>query len=368
MRATFPRAALLALALSTVPAAASAEVELVPEVVDATVGVELGSAATAEDDPAVGRSTEVAAPIPFTMIGFELPDGVDAVEVRTATDDGDWSEWYELERIGPSEGPDPGTAEAEASRAASHTEVAWVGESTRFEVAVPAGASVTAADAVGSVVEATVLDTDGLSGGPVERQVGDVAAATSSAAPQPAIVSRAQWGAQAPRNDPSYAAGIDLTVVHHTAGSNDYTPEQAAGQVRGIQDYHRNTLGWSDIGYHVLVDRYGQLYEGRAGGLDQAVIGAHASGFNTGSFGISVMGNFEHVDAPQAAYDALYDAIAWKATIHGFDPLGTTPDRTYGGAPVRTVDGHRNVGQTVCPGLIQDRMWQIREQAAARMG
>ena len=115
----------------------------------------------------------------------------------------------------------------------------------------------------------------------------------------------------------------------------------------------------------MVVDRFGTLYEGREGGLGRGVIGAHAAGYNTGSFGISVMGNFVSVDAPQAAYETLANAIAWKAAIHGFDPLGTT-SRTAKGALVRTVTGHRDVGSTSCPGLIGDRLWWIRTAAAER--
>jgi uncharacterized protein with LGFP repeats len=156
-----------------------------------------------------------------------------------------------------------------------------------------------------------------------------------------------------------------MTVVHHTAGSNSYTREQAPGRVRGYQNYHRNTLGWTDIGYNALVDRYGTIYEGRAGGLDRGVIGAHAANYNTGSFGVSVMGNFASVDAPQAAYDALVRIISWKAAVHGFDPMGTT-NRTYNGNRLRTISGHRDMGQTACPGLIQNRMWWLRTESSKR--
>ncbi|MEX2503268.1 MAG: S-layer homology domain-containing protein, partial [Egicoccus sp.] len=92
---------------------------------------------------------------------------------------------------------------------------------------------------------------------------------------------------------------------------------------------------------------------------------AHASSYNVGSFGISVMGNFNNVDAPQATYETLADAIAWKAAIHGFDPLGTT-DRTAKGSYVRTITGHRDVGSTSCPGLISDKLWWLRLEAADR--
>src|SRR5439155_19508387 len=109
----------------------------------------------------------------------------------------------------------------------------------------------------------------------------------------PAIVSRSSWLADEKivRAKPLYAPVLKLAIVHHTASANDYTPAQAAAIVRGIEAYHVNGNGWNDIGYNFLVDRYGTVYEGRAGGIEKNVIGAHALGFNTGTVGISLIGN-----------------------------------------------------------------------------
>jgi hypothetical protein len=366
LRSLLLRAVVVAMVLTVVPPPASVQVIAIPEVVDSTVPVvipeeTLVQAGLGGKEP-LRRSAPIAAPHPFTMIGFELPDGVETLLVRARSPEGGWSEWFELDRLDADDGPDPDSEEAAADRSQRFSEPAWVGEADQFQVQLPAGSRGDAR------LNATVLDGDGLSGGPVERRRITVpTGAVTEAATRPAIVSRAQWGAQAPRSAASYASNnrVDMAVVHHTAGLNNYTREQAPGRVRSYQSYHRNTLGWKDIGYNALVDRFGVIYEGREGGLDRAVIGAHAGGYNTASFGVSVMGNFTNVDAPQAAYDALVRVIGWKAAIHGFDPLGTT-SRTYNGNRLRTVSGHRDMGQTACPGRIQDRMWWIRTEAEKR--
>lgn len=371
----------VAMALTVAPAPPQIEVVSTPKVVEESQPVQLSTASTVrtatpvnvEDEELVDRdpgtevfrSETIATTIPFSMIGFELPDGPEEVRVRAKLGDGaEWGEWHELERVEEDDRPDPGSDEAAQDRSHRFTEPLFVAEADRFQVevdadALPAGGEV--AD-----LEAVLLDTDGLSGGPDERKVvrvGGPVAEASDASRRPNIVSRSQWGAQAPRSGASYASNVDLVVVHHTAGNNSYTQAQAAGQVRGIQSYHRNTLGWKDMGYNVLIDRFGTIYEGREGGLERAVIGAHAANYNTGSFGVSVMGNFVHVDAPQAAYNSLRDVIAWQSWLHGIDPMGTS-NRTYQGSRVRTVSGHRDVGQTACPGRIQDRMWWLRTEAA----
>ena len=117
---------------------------------------------------------------------------------------------------------------------------------------------------------------------------------TVAFAGSPKIVPRSGWKADEKivRAAPRYAPVLRFAVVHHTAGSSAYRPEESAAIVRGIELYHVKANGWNDIGYNFLVDRYGQVFEGRGGGMQRNVIGAHAEGFNTGSVGIAVIGTY----------------------------------------------------------------------------
>lgn len=182
------------------------------------------------------------------------------------------------------------------------------------------------------------------------------------------IVSRAKWGANESwsRNSRS-VDNVHMAVVHHTAhasgsAANSYSRAEAPGLMRSFHRYHTRTLGWSDIGYNVVVDRFGTIYEGRRGGFTNGVIGAHSAGWNTGSFGVAVMGNFAGSQASAAAITALTDVIATKAAIHGIDTTATTT-RVGNGSRRPTVVGHRDVGQTSCPGRIHDLLPTIREGA-----
>jgi hypothetical protein len=197
--------------------------------------------------------------------------------------------------------------------------------------------------------------------------------------PEPDFVSRSEWGAGQcpPRQKPLYGT-VRAVVVHHTVSLNDYTPEEAPGIVLAICRYHRNSNGWNDIGYNALVDKYGVLYEGRAGGLDRAVVGAQAQGFNSETAGISTIGDYTHVPATPETLDALARYIRWKLGVH-LQPLsgdvtltsaGGSESRYGAGARV-TVDrilGHRDVGRTACPGLIEDQLDQLRSMVATGVG
>ena len=165
-----------------------------------------------------------------------------------------------------------------------------------------------------------------------------------------------------------------MAHVHHTAGTNTYTRLQAPAVVRAIQLYHVKGNGWNDIGYNALVDRFGTVYEGRAGGIDRNVVGAHARGFNTGSFGIAVMGDFRTVEPPPAAVDALVRTLAWRLDLAHVDPLATFNgvssgnERFGAGIPVflRTISGHRDTGLTTCPGeRLYARLGDIARRVAA---
>ena len=83
--------------------------------------------------------------------------------------------------------------------------------------------------------------------------------------------------------------------------------------------------GWNDIGYNLLVDKYGQVFEGRYGGVDRPVIGAHAEGFNTGSVGVAVIGDYTTTRLPAAAKTALEQVLAWRLDLAHVDPLSTLP-------------------------------------------
>jgi hypothetical protein len=180
------------------------------------------------------------------------------------------------------------------------------------------------------------------------------------AAGSPPIVMRAQWGGNEllRRHSPQYASSVRLAIVHHTATPNNYTPDQAAAIVRGIDVYHVKANGWNDIGYNFLVDRFGRVYEGRYGGITRNVIGAHALGFNTGSVGIAVIGNFMTAKPTVASIQSLEQLIAWRLDVAHVDPVSTLTyvsngsERWRAGTPakLRAVSGHRDTGSTSCPG------------------
>ena len=176
----------------------------------------------------------------------------------------------------------------------------------------------------------------------------------------PPIVSRAGWGADESivRSAPQYADALHLAIVHHTAGSNTYTKADAPAVVRGIELYHVQANGWNDIGYNLLVDRFGTVYEGRAGGVDRNVVGAHALGFNTGSVGVALLGTYGATAPSQAAQDALAKTLAWRLDVAHVDPLSTLTAISGGSerfpvgtsVSLRAVSGHRDTGLTECPG------------------
>ena len=115
-----------------------------------------------------------------------------------------------------------------------------------------------------------------------------------SIAGSPPIVRRSAWRADESivRAKPAVVDRLEFAVVHHTAGRNAYSPAESAAIVRGIELFHVKGNGWNDIGYNFLVDRFGTVFEGRGGGIDRNVVGAHAEGFNTGSVGVAVIGDY----------------------------------------------------------------------------
>ncbi|AGN20400.1 hypothetical protein C629_14170 [Corynebacterium glutamicum SCgG2] len=196
----------------------------------------------------------------------------------------------------------------------------------------------------------------------------------------PKVISRAGWGADESlrcSNPTIDKDGVSAITIHHTAGSNNYTEAQAAAQVRGAYSYHAQTLGWCDIGYQSLVDKFGNIYEGRAGGMTKAVQGAHAGGFNQNTWAISMMGDYSTVVPSDATINAVGELAGWRAKVAGFDPTGTDTHYSEGtsyakysyGAQVKlpNIFAHRDVGYTTCPGDAgYAQMGNIRQIAKAK--
>lgn len=147
-------------------------------------------------------------------------------------------------------------------------------------------------------------------------------------------------------------------------GSNNYTEAESAGIVRGIWTYHAINNRWGDIGYNALVDKYGNIYEGHAGGLDRGPQGAHAYGFNNNTFGISILGNYEEATPTQASLRAVGEMIGWKAAVHNFDPTSTV---YLNGRTLPAIFMHKDVGNTACAGrYVEKQMPYIRQTAKAK--
>ncbi|MFF4520348.1 FG-GAP-like repeat-containing protein [Streptomyces bluensis] len=209
--------------------------------------------------------------------------------------------------------------------------------------------------------------------------------APPSTVTRPPVISRAAWGADESKvKDPAeYIDKISAVFVHHTVGSNSYSCAQSAALVRGIMAYHIDANGWNDLGYNFLVDKCGQIFEGRAGGVDLPVLGAHTYGFNSYSTGIAVLGDFEGDPAKgipagkpsRAAQESVARLAAWKLGQYGGNPQGKVTLTAKGDtgvwkngqeATLNTISGHRDAYATECPGAnLYSRLGEIRRFAAS---
>ena len=206
------------------------------------------------------------------------------------------------------------------------------------------------------------------------------AATTANGLPV-AVTTRAEWGANASYMswDPEYARAGHV-VVHHTAGTNSYSAGQSASIVRGIYYYHAVTLDWGDIGYNFLVDKFGTVFEGRSGSVAAPAgtmsIGAHARGVNTGTMGISMMGDYSTVSPSDAQLSSVGKMAGWFlkragiSDVTGWAGLHVwTTERYQAGSTISMprILGHRDVGYTTCPGNVgYSKLGTIRAIAKAQ--
>jgi N-acetylmuramoyl-L-alanine amidase len=303
----------------------------------------------------------------FNLVGLTWRGGrISSLGFRVRRDGSDWSRWVAV-ATDSDHGPDLRTAERRRARRAS--DPVWAGDADEVQLSAKAGRGVRdlRLSFVNTKGTATPLDR-------LRTKLRRAAAGTVSAVralvgarearadtSQPVIESRAEWGADKcpPRADPVYGE-VQLAFIHHTVSANEYGPEDSAAMVLGVCRYHRNTNGWNDLGYNFVVDRYGRIFEGRAGGIAEAVVGAQAQGYNSVSTGIASLGTFSTGGQTEPGLSALARLLSWKLAVHGVPPTGTVQVPSAGGSTNRypagarpvfaRITGHRDGNATACPG------------------
>lgn len=360
------------------------------------------------------------------------------VQVRTRpTGSAHWTGWQDVETHNHEHAADPDTAEGGSGRVRGSTAPLWVGDSDGVEVRVQAavdervtapgesplprglhlelvdpGAEPSPDDAL-----AAVGRTSGAGAAAEPASTGAATGAASAAnaglAPlgateipalsrartvreylashqgeprvkpyigaRPRIVTRRGWGANERLRERGfvYTKKVKAAFVHHTASGNKYRCSQVPSVIRGIYRYHVVSSGWRDIGYNFLVDKCGTLYEGRAGGVAKAVMGAHTLGFNSDSMGIAVLGTFNTTKPSAAALKAIARLTAWKLGLYAVNPRGSTYLKSGGGNLYRkgknvrlnVISGHRDGFATECPGrLLYGKLGSARTTAARYQG
>ncbi|MDQ3859133.1 MAG: N-acetylmuramoyl-L-alanine amidase [Actinomycetota bacterium] len=335
---TLPRAASLALVVSLLlvgPASAGVRVVSRDEPLPPSAPEQARAAAVRTLAPRL-------APSRFNLAGVQWR-GRGQVWFRTASARGGWTAWRPA-RPEAEDRPDPGSPEAGRRPGWKLGNPYWTGSATWIQYRLVGPVARLRAYFLWSPLRPGTA--------PVRRAV--------LVPGRPRIIMRAQWGADESivRAPPSYAERVAFSVVHHTAGAPPSSPAQSAAMVRGVLAYHVRSNGWNDIAYNYLVDPFGQIFEGRRGGVTRPVVGAHARGFNTGSTGVALLGNYDSRALTAAAREALVKLLAWRLDVAHVDPASRltwtsagSPKWPAGRAVVlRAVSGHRDVGLTACPG------------------
>lgn len=281
----------------------------------------------------------------FRMVGVTWAGGSAGVTARIRTLDADgWSAWTTLESDDTRDAADGTPASGRGG-----TEPLWVDRAQGVE------ADVRAAD--GSIPAGLRVELIDPGADPAIAPMAAEGSPTYTG--RPAMARRTAWGAK------PHQCGSDLfsdrvkgAIFHHTAGTNSYTRAESWSIVRGIQAYHMDGRGWCDIGYNYLVDKYGQIFEGRAGGPLQHSRGAHAGNWdvNTHAVGVSILGNLDQVRPTEAAKTAVVKVIGWRFGTTFLPPRGQWG--VEGGKTLVRVSGHRHIAErgirpatpTACPG------------------
>lgn len=312
---------------------------------------------TGQSTMSAGRNSEIHESFEteeFELVGVVWDAGAQAevhVELRVRGERG-WTGWYELH--GGGHHGDGG------ANARSGTDPLWVGSATALEISVsthteetlPTGLSVELVRALDPLTPLAPPEE-----APAGSSMSTMGVQQSVPAPnvgRPLIHSRASWGAdesiRGNLGNVGYGS-VRGVFVHHTATSNNYTRADVPRILRSIYRYHVQSRQFYDIGYNFLIDRFGRIWEGAYGGMDRAVIAAHTQYWNSQSFGVAAIGDFQSSTPPAIVSTAFERIIAWKFSVHGIWDAYATGNYTNSNArPLPVISAHRDAKSTACPG------------------
>lgn len=329
------------------------------------------AAARAATRPPVAVTEQIATD-DFRMLGVTWTgaapseEGAVVVTARTRTE-GSWTNWFEVPTS-----VDTGTEPSPNGRFG--TVPYWVGDSDAVQVRVDAVGTARPTNVRADLIEPGTSDADATISG-------EWSGSTATAATErPPIVTRAEWGANEALRDKRLENSDTLKVAfaHHTAGSNNYSRSESPAVVRGLYSYYVNTLEYADMGYNFLVDKYGTIYEGRAGSITKPVRSAASGGFNTDTLAIAAMGNFESASASDAMVRGISKILAYRLSRYHRDPFGRKVLKAEVGSSkysagtkvkLKVISGHRDSQLTACPGgNLYQALPKIRRLAKGYMG
>ena len=290
----------------------------------------------------------------FDLVGLLWDSGqVDRLWVQTRGSDGVWREWSEV--------PVDADHDEDQSRRGGSAPV-FTGLSTAVRFVIDGTPLSTQA----MLINSQSGSTTSFSGvGPV--RTGELSTESLLDPPEPNwpgpdfIRDRSTWdtsGCRNPEANLSYNQPKAL-VIHHTAGSNSYSEADVPGIISAICTFHVTGRGWDDIGYNFLVDKYGNVWEGRTSSKTSPVQGAHTAGYNSQTQGVAMLGTFSNIQPSQAQLNGLTQTLEWLTGWYSIDPTkqvtlsaGASDTGPAEGteAFVSTVLGHRDLGSTSCPG------------------
>ena len=329
------------------------------------------------------KTVQVVAPTvvkPFSVVGLTwlgtLPEGT-TFQARVR-ESGKWSSWNEL-HFSDDHGVDATSAEANGARSGTDPFMSAIADAVEVIMTNKSGIAPKdlKVDLIGSqeTKQDRALLTNVRKLDATENLSNSVVTPTGGVVLRPNIVSRAQWGADETWRDPVPRMGTKIVAgfVHHTASTNNYSPEQAPAQMRALYAYYTKSLKYADMAYNFLVDQYGTVYEGRnactfgdvnpCDGPSLPVTGAHTAGLNPNTFAISAIGNYDTKapSNPAALVESIASLMAWKIAPYGLDPNANASmisSDTSGlskyskgmKAVTPVISGHRDVGKTACPG------------------